>query len=239
MISIVIPTYNEAATIADRLGKLKKGLTLPSEIIVTDDKSTDGTADIAKRNADIVLVADTKHKSIAANRNTGARSSKGDVLVFMDADCIMEDPDGFLSQALLDLHDRPNTVAVTSMIKVFKEQETASDRLVYFMINGVHRIKNNVLHIGEAQGKFQMMRKSDFEKVGGFNEALITREDADMFQRLAKIGKTYCDPSLVIYHSGRRAHKIGWPRLLSIWMFETFWVAISGKAKSKEWKAIR
>ena len=239
MISIIIPTYNEEKCIGDILVKLKRGLTLPHEIIVTDDSSTDKTVESARPYADTVLVPEKKHATISANRNTGAAAAKGDILVFMDAGCYVTDPNSFFSKALADLQDRPRTVAVTAMIKILPEYETLGDKIVNFMLNTVIRVKDNVLNMGEAQGKFQMMRKTDFDRVGGFNEHLVTREDADMFQRLAKLGRTYCDPTLTVYHSGRRAHALGWPRLLSIWMLETFWVAVTGKARAKEWKDIR
>ena len=85
-------------------------------------------------------------------------------------------------------------------------------------------------------GRFQMMRRSAFDKVNGYREDLITREDGDMFSRLSKIGRTMYDPKLEVFHSGRRAHAIGWPKLLSIWIIETFWVAAFGTTRSKNWE---
>jgi glycosyltransferase involved in cell wall biosynthesis len=239
MISIIIPTYNEEKYIGKTLADLKAKLTLPHEIIVTDDKSLDRTADIARQYADLVLVPQAKHFSIAANRNDGARHTKGDIFVFIDSDSTIADPDAFFKHALERFDNEPDLVAITGKLGVWPEIETFGDRLVYACFNIVHRIKNNWLHMGEASGKFQMMRRSSFEKMGGYREDLICREDGDMFNRLNKIGRTSYDPELIVLHTGRRAHQIGWPRLLSIWMMETFWVAVSGKARSKEWKAIR
>jgi len=39
-------------------------------------------------------------------------------------------------------------------------------------------------------------------------------EDAYMFRRLSTIGKTMIDPELTVLHTGRRAHQLGWPRLI-------------------------
>jgi hypothetical protein len=39
-------------------------------------------------------------------------------------------------------------------------------------------------------------------------------EDADMFRRLSTIGRTMIDPELTVLHTGRRAHQLGWPRLI-------------------------
>ena len=64
MISIIIPTYNEEKIIGKTLSELKAKLTLPHEIIVTDDKSKDRTAEIARAYADQVLVPEKKHQPL-------------------------------------------------------------------------------------------------------------------------------------------------------------------------------
>jgi len=235
MISIIIPTYNEEKAIEKALTQFRS-MTLPHEIIVTDDKSADDTVPIAKKYADIVLVPESKHVSISANRNDGVRHSHGDMLVFIDADSRINGPEAFFSRALRHFDEDPRLVALTGSLHVLPELETFGDRLVYAIFNIVHRVKNNFLHMGEAPGRFQMMRRSAFDKVGGFREDLITREDGDMFSRLSKIGRTLYDPELEVFHSGRRAHAIGWPKLLWIWMVETFWVAAFGKSRSKNWE---
>jgi hypothetical protein len=47
------------------------------------------------------------------------------------------------------------------------------------------------------------------------------------------------DPDLTVYHSGRRAHKIGWPKLLKSWITNTIWVLLFDKAKEEEWTVVR
>lgn len=239
MISIIIPTYNEEQYIGKTLADLKAKLTIPHEIIVTDDKSRDHTAEVAERYADLVLVPEQKHITIAANRNYGASYARGEYLAFIDSDTTIADPDAFFARALSHFEADPKLVALTGRIGVWPELETRSDRLVYAIFNFVHRVKNNLLHMGEASGKFQMMRRSAFETVGGYREDLVTREDGDMFSRLSKVGRTMYDHQLFFTHTGRRAHRIGWPKLLTIWMIETFWVAAFGKARVAEWVDIR
>ena len=239
MISIIIPTYNEEKLIGTTLSYLKTKLTIPHEIIVTDDRSTDKTAEIARRSADIVLVPEKKHATIAANRNAGAARATGDMLVFLDADCRMEDPDAFLSMAMKRFEANPKLLGLTGIMRVEPANERLSDRLVYFFFNAVRRFKNNVSKVGEASGEFQMVRRSAFEKIKGFREDLVTREDSDLFWRLSRIGRTYCDSSLVVYETGRRSHTIGWIKLVPLWFINTFWVMFFNKSFSKEWKAIR
>jgi len=235
MISIIIPVYNEEGVIEATLVRLKS-LTLPHEIIVTDDKSTDNTPIIARKYADVVLCTEIKHPTIGANRNAGARVARGDILVFMDSTSIIfENLDSFFKRALKHFNDNQKLVALTGALWVEPDLETFTDKIVYTIFNWTHIIKNNWLHMGEAPGKFQMIRREVFEKIGGYRADLVSREDAEIFMRLSKIGLTMCDPSLKVYHSGRRAHAIGWPKLLSIWMTETLWLTVFNKTRSKNW----
>jgi len=234
-ISIIIPAYNEEKIIGNRLAGLQSGLTLPHEIIVSDDKSTDDTVAIAGHYADKVLVPETKHASPAATRNDGARAAQGDLFVFLDADSLIKEPEAFFTRAIARFVEDEKLAGVTGPVKVDPETETIPDKIVYFLINIISRIKNNVFHIGEVQGKFMMARASAFKKIGGFRDDLITSEDVDLFARLSKVGETLFDPKLVVYHSGRRAHAIGWIRLLSIWARERFWFGFFGKSFKKDW----
>ena len=84
-----------------------------------------------------------------------------------------------------------------------------------------------------------MFRTSAFKKIGGYNENLVAGEDHEIFRRISKIGQTHFEKSLLVYHTGRRAHKIGWPKLLLTWLKNSIWVPIFGKASSKEWEEIR
>ena len=84
-----------------------------------------------------------------------------------------------------------------------------------------------------------MIRRSVFEQVGGYNERLVAYEDNEIFIRLAKIGKTRLLSNLTIFHSGRRAHKVGHLKLLTIWITNGIWVTFFKKAFNEEWEPIR
>ena len=238
MISIIIPTYKEEKYIRDAILQFQD-LSIPHEIIVTDDHSPDQTVAIAKSLSVKVLETENKHPTIAANRNAGARLASGDFLAFFDADSRVVDAGAFFARALGDFDTRKNLVAVTGAFWVSPPIASLADRCVYAIFNIVHYVKNDLLHVGEAPGKFQMIRREAFEKLHGFREDLVSREDGDMFQRLNKIGRTIADAKLIIYHSGRRSRAIGWPKLLYIWMRDSFSVAVSNKSRSKEWVAFR
>jgi glycosyltransferase involved in cell wall biosynthesis len=241
VISIVIPTYYEEKIIGCTLSSLKSQLTLPHEIIISDGGSKDKTVEIAAKYTDkIVVYSGTKRQTIAQGRNDGARVARGGLLVFLDADCLIRDPDSFFGTALSNFDCVSNLVALTALLRVLPENETISDRVISGLVNSIVLIKNNILHKGEVPGgEFLMIPKQAFDSLGGFDEKLVTREDRDIFFRLSKIGRTLCDRRLTVFHTGRRAHHYGWSHMIWLLVVNTLSFHVRGRIRSKEWTPIR
>lgn len=239
MISFVIPTKNEEKTVEKTL-QCVAGYSGEHEIIVSDGASTDGTIEIAGRYTDkIAIYKGGARQTIAAGRNAGVAIAKGDFIVFLDADVYIPDINSFMEKACGFFKSDARLVALTVSYKVLPENETFSDKLVFNFMNFCYRILNNVIKFGGSGGEFQMIRTEIFKKVGGFNETLVSAEDNELFWRLAKIGRTHFEGSLCIYHSGRREHIIGWPRLLYQWFVGYVTVLLFRKSALKEWTEIR
>lgn len=90
MISVVVPTYNEAATVPQLAARLAAALRGRQwELVVVDDGSPDGTADIAERLAPrlpLRVVRRPGKLGLASAVVDGFRAARGDLLVVMDAD---------------------------------------------------------------------------------------------------------------------------------------------------------
>lgn len=88
-IAFVVPACNESEYIGDTVDAIlgavdELGFDVSHELVVVDDGSVDGTAEIAEQHgAKVVRVND---RNIAAARNAGAAATSGDLLVFVDAD---------------------------------------------------------------------------------------------------------------------------------------------------------
>jgi glycosyltransferase involved in cell wall biosynthesis len=239
MISFIIPTRNEEAVIEKILRCLSayKG---EKEIIISDGKSTDKTIAIAKRYFAMVIEGrDNGVQRISIGKNDGARASHGEYLLFLDADVYIPEINSFFQKAITLFESNSKLVGLTVSIRVFEESETLTDKIVFSIFNFYNWILNNYLGSGAAGGEFQMVRREVFEKLGGYGEQIVASEDYEFFQRVARVGKTYLAKDLVIFHTGRRAHKVGWPKLLTQWLLNGIFVFFSGKAYSKEWKVIR
>ncbi|PZG44548.1 glycosyl transferase family 2 [Spongiactinospora gelatinilytica] len=87
--SVVIPAYNVAYCLPAVLDALSVQTHTP-EIIVVDDGSTDGTADIARRHTCVdQVIRLPEHRGAATARNVGAVAASQNTVVFMDADMVI------------------------------------------------------------------------------------------------------------------------------------------------------
>jgi glycosyltransferase involved in cell wall biosynthesis len=90
MLSVIIPAYNEEAYIKRCIDSvLKQDTDYDFEVIVVDNNSTDDTPDLLKeyQTSQEVNVVLEKRQGVFNARNAGAEVAKGDILVFIDADC--------------------------------------------------------------------------------------------------------------------------------------------------------
>jgi glycosyltransferase involved in cell wall biosynthesis len=88
LLTVVIPTYNERATIGELLRRVRSS-PLPTQIIVVDDGSTDGTTDLLKAEAatgTFELVVHPTNRGKGAAVRSGLERARGDVIVVQDAD---------------------------------------------------------------------------------------------------------------------------------------------------------
>lgn len=239
MISFIIPTLNEQETIEQTLACLS-AYSGDCEIIVSDGNSTDGTVEICRRFTSQVIVHDEpRRQTIAEARNVGAAAATGDYLVFVDADVLVPDIDDFFRIAHASFEADDRIVALTGKYRVVPESSTAADKYVFTTLGVQFLLQNNLLHIGGAGGEFQMITADAFRTVGGFDERLAAAEDMDLFRRLSRMGRTRFERKLTVYHSGRRAHAVGWRTLLWQWFSNSVSVFVFRRSASKEWTVVR
>ena len=86
-ISVVIPTHNGAATLADTLESIRRQTTPPAEVIVVDDGSSDDSVKVAEQHplGPRVVRLDGNH-GVAFARNVGLREATSELIAFVDQD---------------------------------------------------------------------------------------------------------------------------------------------------------
>src|SRR5688500_15116316 len=85
-LSVIIPAYNESATLGDTIRSLRSQTVAPDEIIVVDDCSTDGTGDIARALGVTVVRPPTNTGSKAGAQNFALPIVRGALTMAIDAD---------------------------------------------------------------------------------------------------------------------------------------------------------
>jgi len=206
-ISIIIPTYNEEKYIDTTLLHIKKQK--PYEIIVADSYSKDKTAKIAKSfGAKIIYV---KRKNAATGRNAGAKISKGNILLFLDADTIVFD--NLLKIIKRDFRNK-NIVGWTCPVYAFSNK--IKDHIIYQAFDKFVEMSINTgrPHIA---GVCIAIRKSVFDKIGGFNENINILEDIDLSRRLKNCGYVKISKSTCVFTSVRRIEKSGIMNLIKVY----------------------
>lgn len=181
LVSIVIPVRNGAVPIARCLDSIM-ALDYPAgrrEVIVVDNGSTDGTAAAAR--AYPVTVISHPQPGVAHARNVGIRAAQGEIIAFVDADCVVEK--GWLRE----LQAGADNPAVGCFVGPIVALETG--RLVARWVEDRELISQERLLSGSppvaAAGNIAY-RKAVFDAVGVFDENMIAGEDGDLFWRMVR-----------------------------------------------------
>ncbi len=104
LVSVIIPTYNEREHIVDLVDSLFAEIRAPLEVIVVDDASPDGTADLVDelQRENVVLIR-RKARGLASAFHRGILEARGDIIAWMDADMTM--PPQVLAKLIAQLEE--------------------------------------------------------------------------------------------------------------------------------------
>jgi rSAM/selenodomain-associated transferase 2 len=175
MLSIIVPTYNEADQLAETIHQIRRasGRHEP-EVIIVDGGSTDETIAVAAQCA--VTVVKSERKGRAAQMNKGASIAKGELLYFLHADSIP--PQNFVAQIMNAYHDGAKSACF----------RLAFDYNHWFLKTNCWftRFDINAVRFGD-QSLF--VCRDVFQQAGGFREDLWMMEDQEIIHRLKKYGR--------------------------------------------------
>lgn len=238
--SVIIPAYQEEKLIENILKqfdtKLKRKYNV--ELIISDGGSTDKTIIIAKKYADLLIENKTGEKqNISIGRNIGAKYAKGNILIFLNADTIIPDIDGFFFNIKEEFLNN-EVIAITFPVYIYPSEENIKDKIFHTFLN-IYFFSLNVLGIGMGRGECQVVRKEKFFELGGYNEKISAGEDFDLYRRLRRLGKIKFLWKQKIYESPRRYRRYGYIRIIIIWLLNAISVLLKNKSIQKEWNPIR
>lgn len=108
--SIIIPTYNQQDFVADAI-QSALDQTVPCEVIVINDGSTDNSLEVINSFKDKVKVIDQNNKGLPSARNTGIMNATGDYILPLDSDDILEDHCVEVLQQVAEMHTDADVIA--------------------------------------------------------------------------------------------------------------------------------
>lgn len=185
LVSVIIPAYNAQDTIADALEAVRaQDYAGGVELIVVDDGSTDGTAGVVRRYADVVYLRQD-NAGPACARNHGARISRGEVLFFTDSDC--RPSRSWVSEGMKCL--QREDVSVVAGSYGITNTDSVLARVIHAEIVFRHRFL--MPEFPKFFGSYNFaIRRHVFESAGGFNEQYrrASGEDNDLSYRIMARG---------------------------------------------------
>jgi glycosyltransferase involved in cell wall biosynthesis len=183
-VSVVIPLYQAAAYVSETLDSVAAQTAPPAEVIVVDDGSRDGGAEVARAHPLGPVVLSQSNAGPAAARNAGIRAAGGELIAFLDADDLWH-PEK-LARQLEVFRMAPDLGLVSCHAEGFWEeggQRHARWREPYARALGVR----DLLLDNRVQTLTAVAPRRVLEAVGGFDEHpdLIGTEDYNLWLRIA------------------------------------------------------
>lgn len=187
LVSVIITSKNEADVIGNLLNSISKQTYKNTEVILVDNKSVDKTLDIAKKYQSVKIYSFGPERS--AQRNYGAKKSKGTYLLFLDAD--MELTPNVISKCVKAV--KKEDIAGV----VIPEESIAQD--FWGKVKAYERSFYN--ETGDPiTDAARFFKKDVFIKTGGYDELITGPEDWDLPDRIREAGYKIGASNGIIYH---------------------------------------
>ena len=210
-VSIVIPCYNEVATLEQVIDSVLGVLAAEKEVIIVDDGSTDGTAELIRNKlesrVDRVIFHDRNQGKGAALRS-GFAVATGDVILVQDAD-LEYDPRDYARLLAPILEGRADVVFGSRFIggeshRVFFFWHSVVNRALTLLSNMLTDLNLTDMEVCYKVFRREVLQQIEIEEDGFGFEPEITAKVARLGCRIYEVGVSYAGRT---YSEGK---KIGW-----------------------------
>jgi glycosyltransferase involved in cell wall biosynthesis len=204
-ISIIIPAFNEEETLPGTLESLKQQDYPKFETVVVANGCTDGTAEAVRGKCDQFY--ELPQRGLGPARNLGAARSRGGLLLFLDADTVLE------PGALREIARRFRRNHSAGTLRGVPDRPKTSYRLIYLLKNFVHKS-----HAHHGSSGVILCWKDHFQAAGGFDNELYLRENSDLMKKLRRFGSYKYIARKAAVTSMRRYEKTGTSEMVLLWL---------------------
>ncbi|MGB7590655.1 MAG: glycosyltransferase family 2 protein [Terriglobia bacterium] len=196
-VTVVIPTFNRAAIVVRAIRSVMRQTCQDWELIVVDDGSTDGTEQAVKGLSDnrIKYIRHDRNRLAGAARNTGIRYAQGEYVAFLDSDD--EWPPEKLQKELEVFRNSDPAVGLVYTGKMILDETGRVLEIRMATKSGwVFDALLDSNFIGSSS--LVTVKKQALERVGGFDETLVSHQDWDLCLRVARVSRIASVPNCLV-----------------------------------------
>jgi glycosyltransferase involved in cell wall biosynthesis len=198
-ISVVIPSYNSQAQLPDTLAALRAQKTdVAYEVVVVDCSEGDAVESLCRSDPKVVFHKENKRFNPGEGRNIGARIARGQLLVFVDSDVVLEP--GALEEAYRFYQEGKKIFGGALELNVGKGSSVSSYFEHFFFLHEYQRGRK-VQRRSNLSSALLAFERETFLRVGGFKD-IPRMQDTELTERLVREGfELYFNPHVVGLHT--------------------------------------
>jgi glycosyltransferase involved in cell wall biosynthesis len=187
LVSVIIPTYNRSRFLSETLDSVLNQTYKDTEIIVVDDGSTDGTAQLVRKYARRIRYIYQKRSERSSARNRGVRESCGEYVAFLDSDDLWL-PEKIERQVKV-LNEKREIGVVYTDVQFIDECGRAYEGTICWA--ALQRKRRSLYedlmtrNVISGSASSVLLRRECLETAGPFDEGMNACEDLDLWRRLA------------------------------------------------------
>ncbi|WP_158847913.1 glycosyltransferase family 2 protein [Algibacter sp. L1A34] len=203
MISIVIPLFNKETTIKDTIESVLSQSFTNFELIIIDDGSTDDSVNTISNNFkdERIKIIPQKNQGVSVARNQGVKNARHELIAFLDADDLWSPEYLEYMVKAHNKHPEAGMYCCAGFVKNADDSiyKRTTDK-VSEDISMIHFFHNPHIFLHTSS---TIVKKTIFEKVGGFPKGMVRNQDFALFFSIALISKVcYCKLPLSTYVGG-------------------------------------
>jgi glycosyltransferase involved in cell wall biosynthesis len=210
-ISVIVCAHNEERFLAPCLHSLLAQSRIPDEVILINNASSDRTAAVAAAIPG-VRVIDEPRKGLVVARERGRQEARGDLLVYVDADC--RAPLTWLERIESRFERDEDLLAMSGNYRFYDWDwwgRTLLRAYDFTLGPATHILVKYILRIGVVfyGGNFAVRREA-LERISGFDTSIeFHGEDTNLGRRLSRVGNVELRYDCFLYTSARRYNAMG------------------------------
>lgn len=230
--SVIIPALNEEKNLPQLLSSLEKQTYKDFEVIVADGHSEDKTKEKALefQNSFPLKFVECPIRKVTVQRNFGAKQAIGEYFIFLDSD--YKAVDNFVHVIAATIDKTEASVVVPISIPDTKYRFWKA----YYAIANWGSFLTLFIKKPFVVGSAVCIKKEMFEKIGGYDEAVVMYEDQYIVQQSFAGGAKIAFSKAKVYFSTRRQESDGIPKFLYENMVSTLYLLFKGPIKKELFK---